>query len=229
MPPSLASQVAQREQSLAKREARGDFFKFCHLVAKYGGAYQAREYAAAERARERVKTVLQKAAIAAGSLESWSGIADYQNISTAFLESLRSQSVFDAALADGMVRAPLRSRGFSVTTGISGSVIPEVSVKPISSLVLGTQLLEPKKSVATIVVTKELLDAADPALFNNELTKAVIAATDSNFIAALIAATTPVASGGSTLAQIGSDLEILLSNVTTHAVAACFSWPARTT
>jgi hypothetical protein len=221
--PSIVQQLAERTENLARKEAKADFFKFCHLVMRHGGAYQAREFAGAERARERVKGVLQKAAISAGTLESWSAIADYQNISTAFLESLRSISVSDSALDGGMVKAPLRSRGFTVTTGISGSVIPEVSVKPIGQLVLGTQLLEPKKAVATIVVTKELMGQADAAqLFNNELTKAVVAATDSNFITALIAATAPSVSSGGTLANIVTDLDVLLAAVVTSATSKLY-------
>jgi hypothetical protein len=223
MPPSLASQLAQREESLSKRESRGDFFKLCRMLLKHGNAFNARPYAEAERARPRVQDILQKAAIAPGDLTSWSAIADYENISTAFLESLRSLSVFDAALADGTVKAPLRSRGFSITTGIAGSVVPEVSVKPISSLVITTQLLEPKKAVATIVLTKELAELSESQqLFANELSRGVIAATDSNFLAALVAATTPVASGGSTLALILTDLEILMSNVTTSAASRLY-------
>jgi hypothetical protein len=220
---SIAQQLAERGENIARKEAKADFFKFCHLVMRHGGAYQARDFAGAERARERVRNVLQKAAVSAGTLETWSAISDYQNISTAFLESLRSISVFDSALDGGMIKAPLRSRGFSVTTGISGSVIPEVSVKPISSLVLGTQLHEPKKAVATIVVTKELMGQADAAqLFNSELTRAVVAATDSNFITALIAATTPTASAGATLANITTDFDVLFSAVTTSAASRLF-------
>ena len=214
---TIAQQIGERSENLAKRKSRGAFLKFCFLVAKYGSAYQARAHLDAERVTPRVREIVQKAAIPPADLTSWAAISDYQNISTAFLESLRSLSVFDACLADGMVRAPLRSRGFSITTGISGSAPNELAVKPISSLVLAQQLHEPKKAVATVVVTKELLSVAgSQQLFSSELQKGVVAATDSNFITALIAATTPVASGGSTLAQIAVDLEVLLSNVTTH-------------
>jgi hypothetical protein len=214
----VARQLIDEKESLTQRAARGDFSKFAFMLAKYGGAYQARDYAEAERVSPRVRDILQKAAITPGDLAAWSAIADYQNVSTAFLESLRSLSVFDAVLADGMVKAPLRSRGFSITTGISGSVPNELAVKPISSLVLAQQLLEPRKAAATIIVTKELLSVAgSQELFVNELTKGVIAATDSAFLSALVAASTVVPSGGSTLAQIAVDLEILLTNCVTHA------------
>jgi hypothetical protein len=223
MPPSIAQQVAQREETLSWRASRGDFFKFCFLLAKHGSAYKARPFAEAERASPRVRAILEKAAITPGDLTSWAAIADYQNIQEALQESLRSLSVFDAVLADGMIVAPLRSRGFSITTGTTGSAPNELAVKPISSLVLAQQLLEPKKASPIIIVSKELLSVeGSQQLFANELTKGVVAATNTSFLAALIAATTPVASGGNTLAQIAVDLEVLLSNVTTHATSRLY-------
>jgi hypothetical protein len=156
-------------------------------------------------APQRVQTILQKAAITGGGLGSWASIADYidamakfplarpikgiiaqrcalggnafpslagrQQAQQAFQESLR----FDAILADGMVKAPLRSRGFSITTGIQGSVVPERSVKPVSSLVLAQQLLELKKAAAIVVVSKELGDftgAARPDTLMQDRTSA---------------------------------------------------------
>src|SRR5262245_27297274 len=134
---------------LDKRAARGDFFKLCRLLLKHGNSFNARAYAETERASERVQRILQKTAVTGGDLSSWSSIADYVNIQQAFQESLRTASVFDAVLDGGMVRAPLRSRGFSITTGIAGGAVPERSIKPISSLVLAQQLLEPRKEPAT--------------------------------------------------------------------------------
>jgi HK97 family phage major capsid protein len=109
----------------------------------------------------------------------------------------------------------LRSRGFTVTTGISGSVPSETTIKPISSLVLGTSLVEPRKAVAILVATEELLkQPGAEQLFNSELTGAVVAATDSQFLTGLIAATTPTASAGALLANIVTDLSVLLSAIT---------------
>ena len=65
----------------------------------------------------------------------------------AFQQSLRDLSVFDTVLSGGMVRAPLRSRGFSITTGIGGSVVPGASVKPISSLVLGRATVRAQEGI----------------------------------------------------------------------------------
>jgi hypothetical protein len=220
---SIAAQIGRVSSDLAHREAKGDFFKLCRLLLKHRDPFTARQYAEAERASPRVQNILAKTAVSGGDLSSWSAVADYVNVQQAFAESLRSLSVFDAALAGGMVRAPLRSRGFSITTGITGTVTPERNIKPISSLVLGQQLLEPRKSAAIIVASKEL--AGFPGaeqLFANELTKAVVAATDSFFLAALIAATSPTGSAGATLTNITTDFDTLLSAITTGATSRVF-------
>jgi hypothetical protein len=196
---SIAEQVAERSESLAARAGKGEFVKLAFMLTKYGGAYEALQHAEAERATPRIRNIL-KSAVTGATMGDWASITDYQNIQAAFLESLRDVSVFDAVLGAGMVRAPLRSRGFSITTGITGSVVSERSVKPISSLVLAQQLLEPKKGSAIVIVSKELANfPGSQSLFGNELQKAVVAATDANFLAALVAATTPTASAGSSL------------------------------
>jgi Phage capsid family len=223
MSPSIAEEIGARAQNLAKVEARSDFFKLCRLLLKHGSIYEARNHAKSEHARERVVDILTKASVVGGGIDSWSSISDYQNIQRAFQESLRTLSVFDAALANGMIRAPLRSRGFSVTTGITGGVVGERAFKPISSLVLAQQLLEPRKASSIVVISKELADFSGAAqLFGDELTRGVVSATDTTFLAALIAATTPSASGGSTLAAAIADFDTLLSAVTTSASSKLF-------
>ena len=218
MPPTLLV----FPQDLETRTKAGEFRQLAFMLLKHKSAYEANLHSVTERITPRVQNIL-KSAVSGATIGDWAAIADYQNISAAFLESLASASVFDAVLAGGMMRAPLRSRGFSITTGITGAVVPERSVKPISSLVLATQLLEPKKASAIIVVSKELGTYPGAAqLFGNELQKGVVAATDANFLAALIAATTPTASAGTTLANITTDLGVLLSAITTSATSKVF-------
>src|SRR5262245_51695360 len=208
---TVAQQIARVSSAIAQREATGKFRELATMLVRYKDPFTASKMAEKERCTPRVANIL-KTAVTGGNMTDWSAISDYQNIVTAFMESLRTLSVFDAALADGMIRAPLRSRGFSVTTGITGSVMSEGSVKPISSLVLGQQLLEPKKASAILVVSKETANSPGAtAILNSELTKGVVAATDNVFLAALIAATTPTGSAGSSLVQITTDFDVLLS------------------
>jgi hypothetical protein len=66
-----------------------------------GDYLSARAEAEANRAPSRVVNVL-KSAGSAGTMANVGAIADYQTMASAFAESLRSQSIFDALLAGGM-------------------------------------------------------------------------------------------------------------------------------
>jgi hypothetical protein len=231
---TIAQKIKELDFNAAQRENLGAFLRVSRLLTAHkGSSIEALQSEEGQRSTQRVQTILKnwrhiqsqaiEAKTAVSPLAISSELSDYQNITEAFNLSLRSLSVFDAMLANGMVRAPLRSRGLTVTTGISGSVPSEQTIKPISSLVLGTSLLEPKKATAIVVATQELMrqPGAD-TLFNTELQRAVAAATDSVFLAGLVAATTPTASAGATLANITTDLSVLLSAVTTDATSQLY-------
>jgi hypothetical protein len=221
---TIAQQVARVSQLVETNTLHREFVQVAGLLCKHrGDALAASREALAKQASVRVVNVLQKAAVSPGSLSV--ALADYRVMSAAFSESLRSLSVFDAMAADGMIPAPLRSRGVSVTTGITGSVKPEGQVKVISQLVLGSELVEPRKAAAIIVVSRELVERGDAparALFESELQKGAVAATDSTFLAALVAATTPTASAGNTLANITTDLGVLIDAVSTGSNSRLF-------
>ncbi len=145
-------------------------------------------------------------------------LGDYAAVSAAWLESLRPVSVFDRLLADGIVRVPLKTRIIIVTGGITGYGITEAHVKPISSLSLDADTIEPRKAVATIVISNELAKFATPAsekLFNSELRKGVAAATDLVFLSGLAVGVTPSASAGSSAANVLTDLQTLLAAIDT--------------
>ena len=109
---TLAQNVARVSQDLEARRGVGEFYKLAFMLLKHGSAYAAMQNVEAERATPRVQNIL-KSVVTGGTIGDWSAIADYQNIQAAFLESLRDASVFDAVLTGGMIRAPLRSRGWS--------------------------------------------------------------------------------------------------------------------
>lgn len=223
---TIAQQIRDLDMNAAQRENLGTFMRLARMQMKYRGETQEALHRE-ERLPPRTQNILrnwvkiqsfpfeQRSAVSPLAISA--ELSDYQQIVQAFNLSLRSLSVFDAILNGGMIVAPLRSRGFTVTTGISGSVPSENTIKPLSSLVLGTSLVEPKKAVAIIVATEELFrQPGAEALFSSELTGAVVAATDAVFLAGLIAATTPTASAGATLANITTDLGVLVSAVTNY-------------
>jgi hypothetical protein len=176
------------------------------------------------RIAETLETV-NKTATDPGTLSSWSAVAPYTTLADAWIETLRSVSVFDAMLAGGMRRVPLRARFVRVTTAIASTAVSENSVKPISSLALGDALIDPVKAAAIVIISEELLRLSNPSansVLDAELRGAVIAATDQKFLADLVAATTPTPSAGSTLAQIVTDLGVLLGAVSTGAGSKLF-------
>src|SRR5262249_18277749 len=112
MSPSIAQQIGQASSNVEARTKVGELYKLAQMLLRYKSAFNARSMVEAERATPRIAGIL-KAATGAATLSDWSSIADYQNIVEAFTESLRTASVFDAVLADGMIKAPLRSRGLT--------------------------------------------------------------------------------------------------------------------
>jgi hypothetical protein len=142
-------------ESADHRAQLGEFFKCARLLAQARGRRsEAQQLAVITNATPRVQQIM-KAAVSAGVLST--NIADYQQLTTAFYRSLRQASVFDAVLP-AMTPAPLRSRGAIITTGVTGAVVGENMIKPISNLVLDSKLNEPRKASAIVVATRELVD-----------------------------------------------------------------------
>lgn len=176
--------------------------------------------AGTDRARM-LKTAVSSMVLGAADSEAF---AMYRTASIAWLEALRQVSVFDTVLPFTR-QVPMRTKIAVVTTGAVGSTPAEAKPKPVSSLVLDNEALEPQKAAAIIVLTKELASFSDPVagqLFDAELQRAVAAATDSKFLADLYASVTPTASAGATTANILTDLDTLLGKVDTGATSRLF-------
>ena len=215
---SIVQQLGARTEAIETRAGAAAFCKIARLLLAAGGdRAQAIRLAPAYHASDRVTAII-KASITGGTMGDWSAVSDYVNVSTAFSESLRTLSCFDRMLGDGIVPAPLRSRGITVVTGIGGGNPGERMVKNIGTLTLGNALVEPRKSTAILVMSEEVAKSANAstnALLDNELRKGVASATDQAFLSSLIASTTPVASSGSTLGNITTDLSAMVDAVVT--------------
>ncbi len=155
--------------------------------------------------------VILKAAVAAGTTTSpeWAGnLVSYQAIASAFVESLRSISVFDAMLPN-MRRVPLKTILAVVTSSIEGSGPSEGQAKPVSRLSVGGATLDASKAIALIVVSDELLRGTDIAaqeLLATEMRKGVSAATNRKFLAGVTSGAAAFVSSGSTPAAIYADI-----------------------
>jgi hypothetical protein len=104
----------------------------------------------------------------------------------AYIESLRSASLFARMLADGaLTRVPLQTAVVAVTSLLTGSSPDEVTAKPISRLALSASDLTRAKSVVITVMSEELYRASTPAaqaLFTSELRGAVSTALDAGML-----------------------------------------------
>ena len=206
--------------ALDQKQKAGAFLAVARLMAIHKDLPHVERAVRDGRFSPKVQEIV-KQAVAAGSLSSASAIAPYDAAVSAFFESLQHVGIFDKILADGAFRrVPIKSRGVVVTGSASGNKIPEGMVKPISSLELDGETLAPKKSLAVLAVTQELLKLGAPGtseLFNSELRTAVAAATDAEFLSTLYAATTPTASAGTTIDAVLEDLDVLLAAITSGA------------
>ena len=101
----------------------------------------------------------------------------------------------------------------------------EGAVKVIGTLAFGNSLVEPKKSAAIVIASEEVVKLGDAnlnALFDAELRLAVAYATDQDFIAGMIASTTPIPSSGTTYSAVMDDFSALFAAVTMHAGSKLF-------
>ena len=217
-------QIRAVSSALSEATNARTFASLARVYAAHNGSASAAHEYARSVGMPRASSIL-KSAVDAGGLDAgaWSALAEYATVANSWLESLRHASVFDAVLAGGIRKVPLRSRFVKITTGVQGDSLSELSVKPIGELELGEVFVDPRKCTAIVVATKELLQLASPsaaALFEAELRRGVIAVTDQVFLDALYSAVTPTASAGSTAADILVDLEVLLDAVTTTATSA---------
>lgn len=140
-----------------------------------------------------------------------------------FAEYVRPLSIIGRLV--GLRRHPARVRTIAVTSGSGASWSGERNPRPLSRLTLAGSTLEQLSVIAIAVVTRELITSAKPAAENllmRDLGAAAAEAIDRAFIdvtnlgvvgimpAAITNGVTSIHSSGSTLAQIDSDLAILI-------------------
>ena len=146
--------------------------------------------------------VITKAASAALTSANSQALADYRGLAAAFLSSLASVGVFDRLLNGGMRKIPI---GFAtagqVTATVTGGYTSEGSAKAVSKLSLASQLVDPLKAAALLIVSQELakFQASEAgSLINQELRYAAARAVDAQFLAVASAGVTPFGMSGST-------------------------------
>jgi HK97 family phage major capsid protein len=219
---TIAQRVATVSQSAEVATRAGEFAQLVRLFALTKGDWG--HVAKLSQASARIVAIAQKAAVAAGSTENLSALAQASGIVEGFLESLRSVGAFDRILPD-MRRVPLRTRTIAVTLGASGYIVAESAPKPLSSLSLTGDVLAEHVAAAILVTTEELLRGSSPesqAQFRRELSAAIAAVTDQSFISLITTGATNIASAGATVAQIYTAFNSAFAALATDAASKLY-------
>jgi Phage capsid family len=168
---------------------------------------------------EGATAIITRAASTPLSTVNSSALSDYRSLAAAFLSSLASVGVFDRLLNGGMRKIPM---GFatvgSVTATVTGGYVSQGSAKAVSVLSLASQLVDPMKAAALLVVSQELAafsaSEAD-GLINSELRYAAARAVDAQFLAVAASGATSFAMSGSTATVFRQALVGALSLIAT--------------
>jgi Phage capsid family len=143
-------------------------------------------------------------------------LADYNNLSASFLESLQGWGAYDRLLADGFRKAPMRTRINFFTSGATGYTVEELKPSNITSMALDSSQLTQRQTIAQAVVSRELAQHGSNqamTLLGDELRKAVALATDTAFVTSLLDNDDiPTnASGGLSASTVTADLQNAVS------------------
>ena len=213
--------IAQRIGQLARdQEVNAKAMEFCQVAKcialgkgqSRNAIMAAQKGATTERIVEAVKTVVTPGSTGDGT---WAAPLAYQELADAFATSLRYFGVFDAALPFAK-EVPLNTQVAVTTLGATAASVGEGQLKPISKLSLAATALAPRKVVAIVVASDELIrTGGDRAsrLFQQEMQSAVAAETDAKFLFVISASVSPISSQGSNAFGIAADMAALLGGL----------------
>jgi hypothetical protein len=165
---------------------------------------------------------MQKSAVAVGGIDTgtWgSQLAEFQESSAGFLQSLSPFSAFDRIMNDGaFTRAPLRSRVVVSSSASVGSVVSEDTLKPLGAMSFASEYLAAHKAIAQVVVSDELALSMLPGSTSQiqaDLGKGVARVCDEKFLEIVSQSTgiTSNPSSGLSTAQFLDDLDDALQAI----------------
>jgi hypothetical protein len=179
------------EQSTYLKSARVDFFDVMHVRAHAKGAGDAIRFAERQRSSPRVMQMLEKAAVAIGSIDAgtWgSELAYIEPASRGFLALLPPFSSFDRLAADkAFTPMPLHTRlGVAGPLATMASSVGENVLKPMMRVTVSAEIMPVRKVVGTVAYTRELQVATQGSavsdLFQSMMAQAVAKETDRKFL-----------------------------------------------
>jgi hypothetical protein len=226
---SFAQKIGEMALQKDMNQGAKEFAAIARYVALgkgswFAAAKLAEESNAPTRIRGAIDNALQtKAAVLPGTSTGWGAqLGAYSQLADSFLLNLRQVSAFDALLPFTK-SVPLGFQQIAVATGgASGAVIGEAMVKPIAKVSYSTSQLSVLKTVAIVIITSELLKLANDRIFQAELAGAVAAATDAEFCSQITSGLSPIASSGSTQANVLTDLNAALTAISFGAGSQVF-------
>jgi hypothetical protein len=149
-------------------------------------------------------------------------LAEFQQLSSAFLLSLRTVSAFEA-MTPFMRMVPIGLQNFAVQTGgATAATVGEGQMKPITKFSFARSQLTPSKSLAIVVVTEELLRHSNINSFMTDLQRAVATEVDAGFVTKLTTGASYTASAGSAGFHILVDLHTALAGLDLDAASKVF-------
>jgi HK97 family phage major capsid protein len=159
-----------------------------------------------------------KAAVAAGSTDpaNWAApLHQYSQLSDGFIASLVGVSVFDSLLSS-MRRVPLRVKVAVVTQAATASSVQEGQIKPIGTMAFDNSQMTPQKATGLVVLNDEVIRFSSPsaeAIISQELRAGVARAVDSIFLTGLYSSVSAIASSGTTVTAMVTDLAALIAAI----------------
>jgi hypothetical protein len=222
----IIDDLRQINTDAKRREAVSQFVALIHtIIASQGDPVLGRSMAQTHFGGMGGVAAVYKAAVPSGSLDSDSAIAAITPLADQFLGSLTSLSVLDLLLASGMQSIPLRTRIVSVTATGTAHLVNEAQAQALTFLNFQPNDLLAKSAIALVAVSDWVMRygvAGATQLLENELAKAVSAATNKQFLADLYGGVSPSASAGGTLANLRTDLKTLLAAISVRAQSRLF-------
>ncbi len=193
------------------------------IQSRGDGAFEFDPWLERSNCPDRVRRIV-KAPV--GAISATGG--DYRFIVSAFVESLRTRSVFARLLDGGMTRIPMWKRVGFTSANATGWVVGEGKPKPLSSITLTSQILTPTKVAALVTLTEEAVrdvGAAGQAFFTRELRGAVSDTVDAKFFEILsdgLSTGSLIPSAGNDVTAIKADLRAAMMAITTGGNSALF-------
>jgi hypothetical protein len=220
----MSADLAALDRSTYLKSAAVDFFDHMHVRAHSKGAGDAVRFAERQRASPRVMQMLEKAAVAVGSIDAgtWGGeLAYIEPASRGFLALLPPYSAFDRLAADkAFTPMALHTRlGLAGPIATMASSVGENVLKPVMSLTLRAEVMPVQKVVAMVAYTKELQVATQGSLvsdlFQSMMANAVAIETDRKFLQIITEGTGVISnpSTGTSVTAILDDIGLAVQSI----------------